>query len=257
MKRIVALLTVILFSSIVSLAQDVVVSWNFSSKKLDSNRYEITASGNIPQGWYLYFKDSTQGLDPANFIFDYEQLEKLGNIVYTGTAQQLNDVNFGKQIVYSGAVQLKQVIHFTGQVLPSISGSLDYSLGKGEQFLGNNAPFVLQFEGATIKTKNDILLTTIDLAHPLAPCGDASIQDESLWMIFFLGFIGGLIGLLTPCVFPMIPVTVSLFTKRSGRRSKGLKNAVLQWPGCMVFLFSSSTYLPAYRFIFLVCSQRY
>ncbi len=246
MNRFLALLTVLLSVSVSSFAQDVVVSWSFSSKKLDSNRYEVTANGTIPQGWYLYFKDSAQGLDPANFNFDYEKLKEKANVVYTGTSQQINDQNFGKQTVYSGAIQLKQIINFTGQVLPSISGNLEYSLGKGEQFLPNTAPFVLQFEGATIKTQNDILLSTVDLAHPLAPCGDASIQNESLWMIFFLGFIGGLIGLLTPCVFPMIPVTVSFFTKRSGSRGKGLKNAVLY--GFFIFLIYILASLPFHLF---------
>jgi thiol:disulfide interchange protein DsbD len=227
MKRVLALLTALVFSSINVFGQDATVSWTFSSKKLDGTRYEITASGTIPQGWHLYFKDSAQGLEPATFTLDYEKLEKQGIISYSGTSQQINDQNFGRQTVYTGAIQLKQTINFTGAVLPSISGSLDYSMGKGEQFLSNTAPFVLTFEGATVTTKNDILIPSIDLARPLAPCGDATIQNESLWMIFFLGFIGGLIGLLTPCVFPMIPVTVSFFTKRSGSRGKGLKNAVL------------------------------
>ncbi len=245
MKRIVALLTLLVLSSVV-FAQDVTVNWTFSSKKLDSAKYEITASGNIPQGWYLFFKDSAQGLDPAIFNLDYEKLEKQGAIVYNGTAQQVNDQNFGKQTVYSGAIELKQIVNFSGAILPSVSGSLDYSLGKGDQFLSNNAPFVLQFEGATVKTKNDILIPSIDLAHPLAPCGDATIQNESLWMIFFLGFIGGLIGLLTPCVFPMIPVTVSFFTKRSGSRGKGLKNAVLY--GFFIFLIYILASVPFHLF---------
>lgn len=62
-------------------------------------------------------------------------------------------------------------------------------------------------------------------------CGDWSsgefIADKSFWGIFIAGFIGGLLALLTPCVFPMIPMTVSFFTKRSGSRKKGLQNAII------------------------------
>src|SRR5690606_39494627 len=54
------------------------------------------------------------------------------------------------------------------------------------------------------------------------------------WTIFFLGFIGGLIALLTPCVFPMIPLTVSFFTKSAKNRKKGLVNAILY--GVFIFL---------------------
>ena len=55
----------------------------------------------------------------------------------------------------------------------------------------------------------------------------ATDANSSLWMIFGLGFLGGLIALLTPCVFPMIPLTVSFFTKQSGTKSKGILNAIL------------------------------
>ena len=54
-------------------------------------------------------------------------------------------------------------------------------------------------------------------------CGSPIIEEgKSLWSILGLGFIGGLLALLTPCVFPMIPLTVSFFTKASGNRTKGL-----------------------------------
>ncbi len=68
-----------------------------------------------------------------------------------------------------------------------------------------------------------------DLANPVAACGDATLQADgkSNWTIFLLGFLGGLIALLTPCVFPMIPLTVSYFTKGSENRRKGITNASL------------------------------
>ena len=57
---------------------------------------------------------------------------------------------------------------------------------------------------------------------------DNAVNEKSgLWTIFVLGFLGGLIALLTPCVFPMIPLTVSFFTKQGGNRSKGIANALL------------------------------
>ena len=52
-------------------------------------------------------------------------------------------------------------------------------------------------------------------------------EDSSWFNIFFLGFAGGLLALLTPCVFPMIPLTVSFFTKQSQSKSKGIANAIL------------------------------
>ena len=71
-----------------------------------------------------------------------------------------------------------------------------------------------------------ILIPSIDLKNPVVACGDEATEDKSLIAIFLLGFIGGLIALVTPCVFPLIPLTVSFFTKRSGTRKKGIRNAL-------------------------------
>jgi cytochrome c biogenesis protein CcdA/thioredoxin-related protein len=247
MKKILFLLTVLHFLTLVSFAQENPVQWNIISNRIDSNKYEVIASATLPQGWHLYYKDSVASLDPAIFSFDYENIRKEGEIIYSGTSVVINDPVFATKLkVYTGAVQLKQVIIFTGPVLPSVGGNLQYFLGKGEEFLQKDTSFVVQFIGASVKTSNDIHLSTIDLAHPLAPCGDAGIAHESLWMIFFLGFIGGLIGLLTPCVFPMIPVTVSFFTKRSGSRAKGLRNAVMY--GFFIFFIYILASLPFHLF---------
>ena len=68
-----------------------------------------------------------------------------------------------------------------------------------------------------------------DASHLEAGCGDGIIveDDKSYWGIFIAGMLGGLLALLTPCVFPMIPLTVSFFTKRSPTRQKGIANAII------------------------------
>src|SRR5690606_39769015 len=53
------------------------------------------------------------------------------------------------------------------------------------------------------------------------------VKNKSHLSIFILGFLGGLLALLTPCVFPMIPLTVSFFTKSASNSQKGLANAML------------------------------
>lgn len=245
MKKLAALLIFILVA-VSAFAQDVSVNWRVQSKKIDSSRYEIVMQAVIPQGWHLYFKDSAAGIDPAAISIDYEKVDKEGGVRYSGAESIISDPNFGKQKVYTGPVTLSQPVHFTGSVLPSIPAKLEYYIGKEDQFLAKDTSFILTFEGGVATATNDIHLATIDLAHPLAPCGDASIQQDSLWTIFLLGFIGGLIGLLTPCVFPMIPVTVSFFTKRSGTRNRGLRNAVMY--GFFIFLIYILASLPFHLF---------
>ncbi|KYP15836.1 cytochrome c biogenesis protein CcdA, partial [Flavihumibacter sp. CACIAM 22H1] len=90
---------------------------------------------------------------------------------------------------------------------------------------------------STESTQSKIKRTAIQLNQPLADCGGSGVaaaSDSGLLNIFILGFLGGLIALFTPCVFPMIPLTVSFFTKKSQDRKKGVGNALLY--GFFIFL---------------------
>ena len=80
---------------------------------------------------------------------------------------------------------------------------------------------------ATVDNKN-LKVATLDINNPLTNCGVATKKkSESYWNYLFLGFIGGLIALLTPCVFPMIPLTVSYFTKSQKNPQKGRRDAII------------------------------
>ncbi|MFN4080657.1 MAG: protein-disulfide reductase DsbD family protein [Saprospiraceae bacterium] len=69
---------------------------------------------------------------------------------------------------------------------------------------------------------------SINSARFVSNCGiESEAGDLSFFGIFFGGFIGGLLALLTPCVFPMVPMTVAFFVKRSGNRKKGIRNAII------------------------------
>ena len=82
---------------------------------------------------------------------------------------------------------------------------------------------------ANFKGTFDSKRLDIDVLNPAnGSCGSAQVaNDNDLLKLFFLAFLGGLLALLTPCVFPMIPLTVSFFTKGSGSRTKGIQNAVI------------------------------
>lgn len=78
------------------------------------------------------------------------------------------------------------------------------------------------------ENKKDLKVATIDFQNPLTNCGTEAPQNsENFWTYLLLGFIGGLIALLTPCVFPMIPLTVSFFTKGTLNKSKGKRDAII------------------------------
>lgn len=80
---------------------------------------------------------------------------------------------------------------------------------------------------AAVKQEN-LKVSTIDFANPQTDCGlEAQTNNENFWTYLLLGFFGGLIALLTPCVFPMIPLTVSFFTKGSFNKAKGKRDAIM------------------------------
>ena len=82
---------------------------------------------------------------------------------------------------------------------------------------------------AVVATNDEVAVSDYwsPVVDKLAAFGEdaSNAASQSLWAIFFLGFIGGLVALLTPCVWPIIPMTVSFFLKRSGDKKKGIRDA--------------------------------
>lgn len=80
----------------------------------------------------------------------------------------------------------------------------------------------------TVTEQKGLKVSSIDFQNPLTDCGIAKQENtENFWTYLLLGFFGGLIALLTPCVFPMIPLTVSFFTKGSKDKAKGKRDAFI------------------------------
>lgn len=78
------------------------------------------------------------------------------------------------------------------------------------------------------QNQKELKINSLDFRNPLVDCGTGHEQPENNnWFVLLLGFLGGLIALLTPCVFPMIPLTVSFFTKGSGNKAKGKRDAFI------------------------------
>jgi thiol:disulfide interchange protein DsbD len=131
-----------------------------------------------------------------------------------------------------------------GTVPGTLQGSLTYFYGSKtnkDEFSPDPAlAFNVALEGG-VKAAS-IKVASIDIHNPKADCGDDGTANKSLLSIFLLGLLGGLIALVTPCVFPMIPVTVTFFTKKSADHKKGITNALLY--GFFIFLIYVLITLP-------------
>ena len=237
------LLSLILFSTI-SFAQDTTVyKWNYKSKKIGDRKYELIFTADSAAGWQLYAPDQDlSGVKTVELKLQDSTITLDTNFKQSGTLKTFVSPIFSDTVsVYEGKTEWKTTISFIDTVPSKLQGKLTYFFGNNEAFNSELLDFDVDLEGG-VETTTIIDLPSIDIANPVTPCGDDGTANKSILGIFFLGLLGGLIALLTPCVFPMIPVTVSFFTKKSHARKKAITNAVLY--GLFIFLIYVAITIP-------------
>jgi thiol:disulfide interchange protein DsbD len=229
MKKVFLLLLAFIFSFF-SFSQDSLM-WKITAKKLNDSSYQLSAKSTVPQGWHLYgINKNIEGLENIKFTFQLENIKPIDEIAAFKKAETIVDVLFeNKKVnVYTNDVELKQNILINGVVPATIKVGIAGFIAKETELnpLPETQNEVALEGGKTFSSDTEIKKTTIDVKNPSNQCGD-KIEKGSLWTVFLLGLVGGFIALFTPCMFPMIPVTVSFFTKRSPSRKKGIQNGLL------------------------------
>jgi thiol:disulfide interchange protein DsbD len=220
-----------------SFAQDsTIINWSVSSQRISEKEFELHFSTNGSKGWQLYAPNQVLSDIPTTQLqFSDSAIQLVGAFKDSGMALSVQSNIFeGLQVkLYEGAAIWKQVIRINGDVPAQLQGNLSFTYGREDEFYpATIQEFTVVLEGGVLASTR-IKINAIDVRNPVVPCGDEEAVDKSLATIFLLGFIGGLIALITPCVFPLIPLTVSFFTKRSGNRKKGISNAL--WYGLCIF----------------------
>ncbi len=253
-KRIVSLLTaVIFFFQFPVFAQDAAaVSWQATGKKIAAGQYEIKLTGTIKPGWHVYAKSNTAaGLEGFKITFSDSAIQKAGEQQVTGNTKTIADKIFETQTeVIENNLVVLQKIHLSGTVPAKLKATLLFNSANNDAFIPEEKKIEIDMEGGVdVSSSNRILISTIDLNKPVNDCGGTGITAEEsasggLLTIFLLGFLGGLVALITPCVFPMIPLTVSFFTKKAISRRQGVFNASLY--GFFIFLIYVLLSVPFY-----------
>ncbi len=212
-----------------------VYQWKVEARKLDATQYELKFSTPGVPGWLLYAPGQVFSEVPvADLQFNDPSVEWAGDWKDSGKVTTIQSPLFEESVrLMEGPVTWTRILRFKGAVPSLLRDTLTYSYGMDLEFFQESFVFSLELEGGK-KAENRIRISSIDIKQPVVNCGDDETGDKSMAAIFFLGFIGGLIALVTPCVFPLIPLTVSFFTKRAGTRRKGIKNAMLY--GACIFL---------------------
>jgi thiol:disulfide interchange protein len=224
-----------------------VFTWNVSSKKISPNQYELVFTTKGAPGWLVYAPNQRDpGLAMGEITFGDSAIHQ-EKFVEKGKVIEKSIPVFENALMklYEGPLELKIIIQIDGKVPAELQGNLQYNYGRRDEFYTASFPFTVALSGGE-KTTARIKIPSIDLKNPVRNCGDDVGEDESILSIFVLGLLGGFIALLTPCVFPMIPLTVSFFTKKGQSKRRGIVNALAY--GVSIFLIYILLSLPFHIF---------
>jgi thiol:disulfide interchange protein len=237
-KRSIHLLIVAVLS-IISLnaqsADSTGIVLNVSKQRVNDGSVVVLIKALVPTGSRLYALQS-----PANnalfstVSFDSTQHKYLdGNTKEFGTLHTAEDKPLQAVVgYYLDTVLWKQAVKVAPGESVSLKGVINYLYKKGEQYLPGEKEFRVHIEPVKAETNNN---------------SSGAAGNRSLFWIFLTAFGGGLLALLTPCVYSMIPVTVSFFTKRSKSKTEGIKNA-LYYSSSIIIIFTLLGFLVTFLF---------
>lgn len=210
------------------------VKWEASIEKKSDSQFVLSFKGTIEKGWHVYSQFTPEdGPLPAEFLFHDQKnnYELVGKATESETKKEFNDVFGVDEIFFSDKAIFTQLIQQTNPKKETIQVELSYQVCK-ENCISESKYF--EFNLKTLEAK-EIQAAGISNEKTNKTEAKSSIEkqpeskksDASLYMIFFIAFLSGFAALLTPCVFPMIPMTVSFFTKQSKTKAQGIKNAII------------------------------
>ena len=240
-KKIITVL-LIFFCSISSFAQIYEpVKWSQELKSTGPTTADIIIRAAIDDGWHVYGLNLPKGGPvPTSIVFEtIENAKKQGDLQATSKLLKEHDANFDMELNwYAKEAVFVQKISFSDIAKVKIKGYVDFMVCNDKSCLPpKKVPFTL---GAStteavvatteLKTKAP---TNSDYWTPvikeLKSFGNSAGTSDNtgLWYIFAMGLLYGLLALVTPCVWPIIPMTVSFFLKRSENKKKGQRDAIL------------------------------
>ena len=229
------------------------VKWSFTSERINDKEFNLVITARIEKGWHVYSQFIEEGGPiPTSFKFAPSTAYKLiGKITETPKAISAFDKTFDMQIAWhKDQVVFKQRVSLN-EAKTSISGTLEFMVCNDERCLqpteiefqipvaaSNSAVTVLGPASSEVIATlpgdssanvqvNDTTSAPVLSSKELSTAPVEKPSSGSFWGIFIAGFIGGLAAFFMPCIYPMIPLTVSFFTKKSGSRAKGIQSALI------------------------------
>lgn len=218
------------------------VAWSIALSEKEPKHFEIVYEANIQEGWTVYSQYINEGgPEPTSIWYENPQvIQKTGEALESGYRKEGRDPIFEMDVIKFLAGKPYKIVQQVESVDDSepLKGYITYMTCNDEKCLPpKDVEFEIDFKNVKARIVSEIAdedLSTMILSgnvidqvrpklkesskSPLANCGGETRKSSSLFWMFIFGFLGGLLALLTPCVFPMIPLTVSFFTKDTDKK---------------------------------------
>ncbi|MGO4904313.1 cytochrome c biogenesis protein CcdA [Flavobacterium sp. W20_MBD1_R3] len=226
--------------------------WTTKIEKKSDTNYILTFNVVIENDWHLYSQFTPDG-GPLPLEINFKNQK--GNFNLVGKAKEsktrtaFNDIFEVNETFFEKKGQIQQEITLTNSKLTEIKVDFNYQVCKEvciniEKNFTLSIPVISKTSSVAIaaasnltttdSVKSDTTVLQTEAAKPQIATSDKVVPLDSepatkrgLWSIFLIAFLSGFAALLTPCVFPMIPMTVSFFTKQSKTKAKGISNAII------------------------------
>lgn len=242
-KTYISLLLLFIFSGIFSLQAQIEnpVKWTFETKTISETEAELIFHAKIDDKWHLYSQFTPEG-GPLSLYFEFEPSDKyqrIDSVTEPKAHIEFDDIfkvdvwSFVKKADFKQKIKILSNEGFTVKGMADyqaciegrcIPGSVDFEFTvnggetgatqtEGAEGTKEIAPLQIAEFGASGETVDQN--QDLDLEH------SAKKEKKGLWVFFFISFLAGLAAILTPCVFPMIPMTVTFFMKDKENKTKG------------------------------------
>jgi thiol:disulfide interchange protein DsbD len=216
------------------------ITWSSQASILDNQQVQLVITAKLDKGWHLYsqFMEDGGPLPTWITIDNPSDFELQGVFSESKTKSEFEPV-FDMTVIYFDDVAIFTGILKKVGTTDTLKGNVNFMICQDGMCLPpDDYTFAIDIQSSASVMEEKVAHTdehvlsiipnpaNLDLNNPVMDCGGTEF-DASYWVIFILGLLGGLVSLITPCVFPMIPLTVSFFTKGGSDRKAGMWKAIL------------------------------
>jgi thiol:disulfide interchange protein DsbD len=248
LKFTLTLVAIMLFaSSVFSQAK-----WDFKTKKINDSISELQLKVKLGDGWHIY-SQYTKGTE-LPIVFEFEKsndYQRIGKVIEPKAIAEYDKYAKDTTKHFGGTVLFRQKIKVRSEKDFKVKGNVNFQLcEKGSCIPPEDVAFSFDVKGNPKASQMTEVISETETQTSTQTQADVQTQtsttiqaqetkkeDNSMLMVFLISLGAGLLTLVTPCVFPMVPMTISFFMKGKKSKKQGLKEAFF-FGGSIIFMFA-------------------